>query len=246
MHTRRITNMPPTALSRLPIAAAARVVLAASAAAVCGYLGLGAGERLGYVIATLIGREIAELKDMLIWSILASGIVSALAGIWLSHWITRASKGTQQGAAIVLAGAVACGAILMLASFDWPKSAGTPVVDYELRLPAGTPLPAHDAIDITAWSDRMGQGCYIKQVRMVDGRPEITGTIVLHPGLATVSLKLDRATEGHWRLPIAADARLEKAFRPWQRIEFIPTPNKDAVPLPAGDYEIRYRVRKYS
>jgi hypothetical protein len=60
----------------------------------------------------------------------------------------------------------------------------------------------------------------------------------------TVSLTLHKA-EGVWRLPYKPDAALEKSFGPWQRIEFIPNPRRSRPPLPAGDYDVRYRVRRY-
>jgi hypothetical protein len=46
-------------------------------------------------------------------------------------------------------------------------------------------------------------------------------------------------------MPIRADAKLDKAFGPWQRIEFVPNPRENVPPLPPGEYEVRYRVKKY-
>lgn len=136
----------------------------------------------------------------------------------------------------------------MLASFDWPKSSGEPVVDYELRLPAGAALPERGKLDLTVWREKAGEGCYIDKVRMAGDRPEITGNLTLRTNnlSPSMSLRLNNAAEGYWRLPIAPDAALDKSFGAWQRIEFIATPRATPLPpLPTGEYDIRYRVRKY-
>ena len=124
-------------------------------------------------------------------------------------------------------------------------TSGIPVVEYELRLPAGLPLPKHNEVDLVIWSDKYGQGCYVADVHMAGDRPEIVGNIVLQLNNAdpSVSLALNRKTEGSWKLPIKPDAALDKAFGPWQRIEFIPSAR--TKPLPPGEYDIRYRVRSY-
>jgi hypothetical protein len=112
---------------------------------------------------------------------------------------------------------------------------------------AGLPLPGRDNIDLTIWSEKSGQGCYIRQLRMASDRPEITGDMVIYASnlSPTVSLGLNQTSAGYWRLPIKPDAGLDKTFGPWQRIEFIPTPRPNVPPLPSGEYEIRYRVRSY-
>jgi hypothetical protein len=51
--------------------------------------------------------------------------------------------------------------------------------------------------------------------------------------------------ERHWRIPNVGDAALDRTFGPWLRIEFLPPHHEYLLPLPAGDYEIRYRVRHY-
>ena len=47
------------------------------------------------------------------------------------------------------------------------------------------------------------------------------------------------------RLSNTGAAPLDMAFGPWQRIDLLPSPRADTVPLPAGEYHIRYRVRRY-
>lgn len=234
-------------LQNRPLVWLIRIALAIFAAIAGGWLGMVAGNALVYAIAALTDRDIAELKDMLIWGMITGLPAGGLAAIWLGRRLTSAGKWAQRAALIPLCIAVLGGGAIMVAAFDWPKSSGIPIIHYELRLPAGMPRPERDKIGITVWREKSGEGCYIDQIRMADGRPEITGTIVLQTSNdnPTMSLELDRATAGYWRLPYKPDAALEKSFGSWQRIEFIPTPRANVPPLPPGNYEIRHRVRKY-
>ena len=134
---------------------------------------------------------------------------------------------------------------MIAASYDWPKASGIPVVDYELRLPSGLPLPDRNVVNTTVWSQRAGHGAYVGGVRLSADRPEIFGSFVLSPASGTMSLRLPESAEGHWRLPFSADVRLQKAFGPWTPIEFLPPARENARSLPPGTYEIRYRVRRY-
>lgn len=211
-----------------------------------GWLGLRAGNWLAYAVARWTERDIAELKVMLIWSTLAGALVCAVAGVWLVLISTRCSREAQRIGLVSTGVVVLVGAILMLGSFDWPKSSGVPEVMYEVRLPAGLPQPRMDKISVILWSDKAGQGCYISGVRRDDDRPVITGSFLVNgSGERTLSLGLDREPQGYWTMPVRADAKPEKAFGPWQRISFTPIPREKAQPLPPGDYEVRYRVRKY-
>ncbi|MBI5262716.1 MAG: hypothetical protein HY852_12970 [Bradyrhizobium sp.] len=225
-----------------------RLILFVAAVVAGAWLGQGAGEQLVYSIASLTDRDIAELKDMLIWGTISGLFVGALTGAWSALRLIGAGKLVQRGALVLLAATAFGGAGLMIASFDWPKSSGIPSVQYELRLPPG--ITASDQgdldVDLTIWDSRSGHGCYIESIRLVGDRYEIAGAFLLHKTdpHQTMSLRLNNATEGYWQLPIKPDAALEKEFGPWQRIEFI-APPRQVSPLPPGDYEIRYRVRKY-
>jgi hypothetical protein len=223
-----------------------RIALAIPAAIVGGGFGLMAGEAFAYLVAALTDRDIGALKDMLIWSNLTGCAICSLVAVWLVLRYTEAGRWAQRSA-LTAAGVAAIGGVsLMIASFDWPKRSGNPIIQYELRLPAGSPLPQRSEINLTVWREKSGQGCYIAQIRWADRRPEIVGDLTLYRNNdnPTISLQLNRATEGYWRLPYKPDAALEKSFGPWQRIEFIPGPSS-LPPLLPGDYDIRYRVRRY-
>jgi hypothetical protein len=235
-------ELPAKPLFAAPI----RHALALAALVGGGWLGLNGGSVLAYAIAGWTDRDIAELKSMLIWSTLAGGLVGAIAGVWLVLACTRCSREAKNTALMAGGVAVALGAVLMLGTFDWPKSAGTPEVMYELRLPAGTPQPRLDRVNVVLWSDKAGQGCYVSGVQRDGDRPVIAGSFLVNgQGDRTLSLGLDREPQGYWAMPIKSDAKLDKAFGPWQRIEFTPIPRENVPPLPPGDYEVRYRVKKY-
>jgi hypothetical protein len=235
-------NAPPKPLFAAPI----RHALALAAFVGGGWLGLIGGNALVYAIAAWTDRDIAELKMMLLWGMLAGGLVGGIAGVGLVLAGTRCSRDAQYTALVAGGIAVALGATLMLATFDWPKSSGSPQVLYELRLPAGTPQPRLDRVNVILWSEKAGKGCYISGQRRDGDRPVIAGSfLVTGKGDQTLSLGLDREPQGYWTMPIKADAKLDKTFGPWQRIEFTPIPRDKVPPLPPGEYEVRYRVKKY-
>jgi hypothetical protein len=184
---------------------------------------------------------------MLIWSTFGGGLVGLTAGVWLMLACTRCSVEARRISLVAVAAAVVCVGALMLMSFDWPKSSGTPVVLYEIRLPPGTPQPRRDKVDVMLWAEKSGKGCYVSELRREDERPVIAGSCLVtgqNDG-QTLSLRLDRGPEGHWKMPFRADAKLDKAFGPWQQIEFVANPRENVPPLPPGEYEVRFRVKKY-
>ena len=228
-------------------AAPIRHLVGVAGAIIGGWLGLMAGEALAYAIAAWTDRDIAELKDMLIWSTFGGGLIGLLVGVWLVLTVMRSSVEARQIALIGAAAAVIGVGALMLGTFDWPKSSGTPNVMYEIRLPAGTPQPRFDKVSVKLWNQKSGSGCYLSELRQDGDRPAIAGSCLItsNAGGQTMSLGLDRGQESHWKMPIRADAKLEKAFGPWQRIEFVPPPRENTPPLPPGEYDVRYRVKKY-
>ncbi len=142
--------------------------------------------------------------------------------------------------------AVLAGASILVATYDRPKDSGIPVIEYELRLPSGMPEPAWQDVALDAWTGRFGHGIRVAEVRRAGDRPEIAGSFALSPENppTSLSLRLPGLAEGHWRPPIDGPFRREEAFGPWQPITFLPqVPHRS--PLPAGEYDIRYRVRRF-
>jgi len=245
----RVASPSPPSVEQQPkplVAAPVRHALAVFTFVAGAWGGLYAGNWLVYAIARWTDRDIAELKIMLMWGTPAVALVCAVAGVWLVLAATRCSREAQRVGLAATAVAVVVGALVMLGSFDWQKSSGTPEVLYEIRLPAGTSQPRADRVNVMLWSDRAGQGCYVSGVRRDGERPVIAGSFLLSgSGERTLSLGLDREPQGYWTVPVRSDAKLDKEFGPWQRIAFTPIPRENAAPLPPGEYEVRYRVRKY-
>jgi hypothetical protein len=227
---------------------ALRIIVIPAAIVVCGWLGMAAGSTFIYWLARLADHDIGRFKDMLIWSMLVNMALFAALGVWLVLTLTRAHRAAQF-LFLGIAGFVAiAGGGLLVATYPWEKASGHPVVRYELRLPAGVPepLPGDGGYDLTIWNAKSGHGAYIDQVRRAGDRAEIKGDFVIYEGqpAPTMSLRL-RGTEGHWRIPYDGNAKPEKEFTEWRKIEFIPTPSEGVSPLPPGDYEIRYRMHHY-
>lgn len=225
-----------------------RIILIPAAILAGGWLGNGAGSALIYRLAAYADHDIGRFKDMLIFSMLMHMALFAVLGIWLVLFATRAHRAIQF-LFLGVAGFVAvAGWALLISAYPHEKTSGSPVVRYELRLPAGAPerVDGDGGYDLTIWNEKMGHGAYIEQVRRAGNRAEIKGDFVLgrDKPAPTMSLRL-RGMEGHWRVPYDGNAALEKDFGEWQRIEFIKTPREGVPPLPSGDYEIRYRVHHY-
>jgi hypothetical protein len=223
------------------------LLLAMAAGAAGGFAVMQFGEVASYAIARLTDRDIAELKDMLIWSLIAGMATSAVAAVWIVLKLTRMPRWLQRSALVLLALVALGGTAITIAAYDWPKSSGHPVVRYELRLPPGVALPPVGEIRLAQWQGQSGHGIYIDRTAMVDGRAQISGSFAIDRKSEGSDMALGWApnVESRWRIPYTGDSALETQFGPWQRIEFLPSPREGVMPLPAGEYLIRYRVRRY-
>src|SRR5262245_53863932 len=109
---------PPTPTPRFN--APIRHAVGVAGAVIGGFAGLYGGEALAYAIAEWTERDIAELKDMLIWSTFGGGLVGLLAGVFLVLVCMRTSADARRLSLISVALAAVLVGGLMLASFDWP------------------------------------------------------------------------------------------------------------------------------
>lgn len=223
-------------------------ILAVVIAGLCGAaLGTQLGEILAYALARAVDRDIAELKGTLISFILLTpptmAVVSAAAALVAlrSKWRRSASIGAASLVVVVAA--------FITVGYEWPKSSGTPVVDYELLLPDGVEVTGRNQIDLTIWNGKSGQGCYIRDIGFSDKRQLIAGSIVLHTDNAdpTLSIVLGDGERWHragvWEFPYRPNDQIETSFRPWQDVAF--QRNAHDLPLPVGDFKIRYRLRSF-
>ena len=223
-----------------------RFILCSIAALTFGLVGLAAGGEVARIVAQSENRDIGDLKGMYVVGSLVAAPVLALASVWACLAITRATR-----RAVWLAGAAfglaLLGAIPFVAgAYEPVKTSGSPVLAYELRLPASLGPRDPSDIDVTMWSERDGFGCSIKSVRAIGGRQVVSGTCVIDETnqSPTMSLRIRPEAEGYWRVPRGPDARRETSFGEWITLEFMPSPRATA-PLPGGPYEIRYWVRSF-
>lgn len=223
------------------------LLLALVVAAAGGFGGMQLGQALSYAIAWLTDRDIAELKDMLIASAIAGVAIGAAAGFWIIVALAPIQRWVRHSALALLVISALGGTALMVTAYDWPKSSGHPVVHYELRLPPGVALPPEGAIRLSQWQGTSGHGIYIARTATVDGRAQISGSFAIDRDSKGSDMALGWAPniESRWSIPFTGAAPLDMAFGPWQRIDLLPSPRADTVPLPAGEYHIRYRVRRY-
>jgi hypothetical protein len=223
------------------------LLLAMIVATAGGAGGIQLGQALSYAIAWLTDHDIAELKDMLISSAIAGLAIGAAAGFWITVALAPIQRWVQHSALAVLVISVLGGTAMMVAAYDWPKSTGHPVVRYELRLPPGVALPPVGEIRLAQWQGKSGHGIYIDRTGIVDGRAQISGDFAIdrHSKGSEMALGWAPNIESRWPIPFTGDAPQDKAFGPWQRIDLLPSPREGTVPLPPGEYLIRYRVRRY-
>ena len=257
-----MTYLPASAPPRGPSQHAVRLRgIATLAASIFGILcGFWLGQPIGYELARLLGRDPADLKGMLIACFIAMPFFMSALFAWLALTLTGARPTSRDTARAWLAFVTVGTVVLVIGNYDWPKSSGIPVVEYELRLPAEAAVSDRHQVSLTVWSETGGTGCYIHNLQQFAGRPQLTGHIVVQTNneKPTMSLRLVQAAaadessatfvqkspEGYWRLPYSPQSQLETEFSPWQAIEFISAPR--AVPaLPPGRYEIRYRLSEF-
>lgn len=223
------------------------LLLAIAAAFAGGFAGMQLSQAASYAIALLTDRDIAELKDMLIWSLIAGMATGAAAGVCIVLALARTPRWLQRSALALLTVVAVGGTAITVAAYDWPKASGHPVVHYELRLPPGVALPPMSELRLEQWQGKAGHGIYIDRTEIVDGRAQISGSFAINRDSkgSDMAIGLARNVESRWRIPYTGDAPLEKDFGPWQRIDLQPSPRDGVTPLPPGDYHIRYRVRRY-
>jgi hypothetical protein len=248
-----MTSVPPSTVSTETSlgSPAGRATVAAVAALGFGWLGALFGQDVGYLVAHLLKRDPAEIKGLLIWLFIASPFVMAALGAWLALVLTGAGRAARTVALSFLIAMTAGAMAMMAVSYEWPKTTGVPVFDYEIRFPAGVQLSNQNLVDLTVWNNNDGMGCAVNGMTQHGDRVQVSGTLVLGRDnhAPTMSMRMREGAsfpypEAYWRLPNMPATRPQPEFSPWHKIEFVAPPR--VVPsVPPGDYEIRFRLRRY-
>ena len=227
--------------------AAHRFAIIVVATLLAGAIGLLLGEPLGYALAKAVDRDAAEIKDTFIWCAVLTPLVCAAAGGWLASVAVR-SRVRRSAMWVFFATATLCSAIVF-ASYDRPKTAGIPVFEYELTMPAAIRADGIGNIDLTIWDGKSGKGCYIREVKIEGARRRISGSITLLPDNPDPMLSIafhdgERWTSGGaWAFRYEARDQIEPHFRTWETIAF--SGKVRDLPIPQGDFLIRYRLRRF-
>ena len=86
------------------------------------FAGAQLGQSLSYAIAWLTDHDIAELKDMLIWSVIAGIAIGATAGFWIVMVLAPTQRWIQRSRARGPRDLGLGGTAMMIAAYDWPKT----------------------------------------------------------------------------------------------------------------------------
>jgi hypothetical protein len=221
------------------------VVLAVLITAALLPAGMAFGAGVARALAAWQDRDIGELKGLYIWSSLAFGPVLSLAGLWAALVLTRGHSYAIRLVRNLFGGAVFVALFLCVASYEPIKTSGWPVIAYELRLPRAIEVPDRSGIDVTVWSETGGKGCAVDRIASIDDRLVVSGDCVITNDNPTMSLLIRPNAEGHWKLPVPARPAIERSWGTWTPLALLPAPRHGTLPLPEGEYGIRYRVRGF-
>ncbi len=227
----------------------------------CGLLGAALGWLVGGRLAPLIDESIAILniagiRGMPAWggaAELGAGL-GLLIGVWAALRFIAGHRSFGAIAwrglfAVVAAGVVSYGALkLGAAAFsELGLNATVPTVEFEIRLPVATSLPAsHNDIQVELHTDKNQIIATLRDITTIDGRAVMLGTapLVFRTTQRTVILSLPGETVRIFRLLLQASPAPTAEFGPWQQVDYLDQQGQQARRTDVTeDYSIRYRVR---
>ena len=181
------------------------------------------------------------------------GTLSGLAGGVVLVLRRRGIRARRQGAAYIAG--VAATVICVTGVATWAyiftiddimnPNGPPPLIAFEVRLPAGKPLPAKNGV--TLWTDKNSMpGSWNPQSVRKDGdRTVFAGEVEMYFKVWNRSLviALVDKTEVTFELDLARKPAHSKTFGPWHRAAFIAEPGKPSLRAsPQDGYDIRYRA----
>jgi hypothetical protein len=184
------------------------------------------------------------------------GFVSMIVAIWvvLRRRDGRAGFGrTLAGVGVVLlgiAGVVAAGVWVRLATVDVYTDERPPQLEFEVRLPNPMAVPDRAAIRVALNTDRnVADAVFFDPWSRTEGEHQVIAGVVelafkTSSRLLVVSLP-DR-TDRLYRLPLSRDPRSTSGLGDWHRPDHIATQGEPEVRRAARDYpvELRFRIRR--
>jgi hypothetical protein len=208
--------------------------------------------------------RLGNYKDRYVMSFLA-GWIAAFAGVFAGLWLaTRRTAPQNKGLRLFFAG-FACffGVLYALTAinyaFENKREFNNSVLDFEIRLPAGTAVPPNgpngssyqvDRIDVAVfYGDRWQSGSFGRRWLGREGdRPIIAGTLVLSRGSRPemINLIMPKNPYRVFKLDLPADPAPTEGHGEWQRVSLVRDPGDvQTEPPPPGDNtELRFRVTR--
>lgn len=228
------------------------------------------GAAIGFVAALFAGDIVTRMmgvsdfeggRGMLLVFVIgpAGGLVGLIAGV-TTAFVLR-SRGVDTGGVvvkvigmIVLIAACLAAAPRLYGVLFPPDMLGTgnnhPVIDFELRLPAGVAVPAdRQLVRVTLSSDKGATDAELAEGwrRVEDGRTVIAGSVPVYfrSGSRLLVLRLPLEPDRIFRLALRPDPRRTAELGPWQRVDLVAgaAAERPRAP-PAGEAaELRLLVR---
>jgi hypothetical protein len=224
---------------------------------------------LGTFLAAVVGGWGAKIYHMsnfegavgyfVVWVCAPLGFI---VGIVTAIIVARQTGGTgfadfakAQGLALLVTAAIAgaVGGVLYLMADHPPKIQGQELVlEFEIRLPVGSPMPdtkEQDAVRASLYAshrDYRAANVQVAEAMKRDGRIVVPGSAFLYSQSAYRSLIVGMGPFGStaqmFDLPLPARPRIEnEEWTDWKR----PERSNDGSPLPVnGLFEVRYRVQR--
>ncbi len=230
-------------------------------------LGGAAGVVIGWIVTGLIADTLLGLGGMsdreggrAMVAFFAIGPFGALAGLLVGAWLVLRFYGGYQrfaealGGVVLVAAALAAVAaavfgVLYLSDDVLVRNGPPPQLHFELRLPAGTPLPDKlEGVRIDLNTDKNEMPGTLTGTGTEQGRPVIAGSVDLYFRTASriLVLHLPGEPDRLFMLNLARNPSASPQFGPWQRVDYIDDhpPASPRHGRDGDDYEIRYRVER--
>jgi MFS family permease len=191
-----------------------------------------------------------------IWGV---GPIGGLVGLIVGIWLVMRARGVRgfTATALRMPLVIGCIAALTAGGFwiawemrpDLNSNGAPPRLLFEIKLPAGTKLPAsRDAIGINLATEKntMPGTLVAGEDRMDGDRPVITGSVEIYfrSSWRLLELKLPGESDRLFVLKLASRPGHDKEFRDWEHVTHVADTgdNRPRMAGPQDAFDIRYRV----
>jgi MFS family permease len=192
-------------------------------------------------------------------AIFGIGPIGGLVGLIVGMWLVLRARGVRGFTATFLRMPLVIDGIAALTAggfwIAWEMRPGLnsngapPRLLFEIRLPAGTKLPASRetiGINLSTEKNTMPGTLFAGEERMDGDRPVIRGSVEMHfrSGWRILELKLPAEPDRLFVLKLATRPGHDKEFRDWEHVTHVADTgdNRPRIAGPQDAFDIRYRV----